>query len=57
MAVSINDFEVLAAEPPAAQNAGRGNQGTQENEERLSLEELDEMMQRELERLARLWAH
>lgn len=56
MAVTINEFEVIPETPPAARGAGAGG-STSESDEPMTLEELEEMIQRELERLARLWAH
>jgi hypothetical protein len=56
MAVTINEFEVVPApEPLPETTANTDGEGT--DEDVMSLEELEVMLQREMERIARVRAH
>ena len=56
MAVTINEFEVIPEAAPAVRGDAT-DAGAPESDEPLSLDELDVMIQREFERVERLWAH
>ena len=56
MAVTINEFEVVPAPEPLPETSA-DTEGEAAGQEQMSLDELEVMLQRELERLARVRAH